>query len=106
MQWSYQEKLQRHVAIKVMIPLFFRDEQFSKRFIKEAQTAAQLNHPNIITIHDVGETGDSHYIVMEYLDGESLKSLLERKVRLPFSRVLSFLLQIEKKCNLLPLTIS
>ena len=57
-----QEKLQRQVAIKVMIPLLFRDEQFSKRFIKEAQTAAQLNHPNIITIHDVGETGDSYYI--------------------------------------------
>jgi serine/threonine protein kinase len=77
-----QEKLQRHVAIKVMIPLFFRDEQFSKRFIKEAQTAAQLNHPNIITIHDVGETGDSHYIVMEYLE-ESLSERLKQKGFLP-----------------------
>jgi serine/threonine protein kinase len=73
-----QEKLQRHVAIKVMIPLLFRDEQFSKRFIKEAQTAAQLNHPNIITIHDVGETGDSHYIVMEYLE-ESLSERLKQR---------------------------
>lgn len=73
-----QEKLQRHVAIKVMIPLLFRDEQFSKRFIKEAQTAAQLNHPNIITIHDVGETGDSYYIVMEYLE-ESLSQQLKQR---------------------------
>lgn len=73
-----QEKLQRQVAIKVMIPLLFRDELFSKRFIKEAQTAAQLNHPNIITIHDVGETGDSYYIVMEYLE-ESLSQRLKKK---------------------------
>jgi len=77
-----QEKLQRHVAIKVMIPLLFRDEQFSKRFIKEAQTAAQLNHPNIITIHDVGETGDSYYIVMEYLE-ESLSERLKQHGFLP-----------------------
>jgi len=73
-----QEKLQRQVAIKVMVPLLFRDEQFSKRFIKEAQTAAQLNHPNIITIHDVGETGDSYYIVMEYLE-ESLSQRLKQR---------------------------
>jgi serine/threonine protein kinase len=73
-----QEKLQRHVAIKVMIPLLFRDEQFSRRFIKEAQTAAQLNHPNIITIHDVGDTGDSYYIVMEYLE-ESLSDRLKQR---------------------------
>jgi serine/threonine protein kinase len=77
-----QEKLQRHVAIKVMIPLLFRDEQFSKRFIKEAQTAAQLNHPNIITIHDVGETGDSYFIVMEYLE-ESLSERLKQHGFLP-----------------------
>jgi tRNA A-37 threonylcarbamoyl transferase component Bud32 len=77
-----QEKLQRQVAIKVMIPLLFRDEQFSKRFIKEAQTAAQLNHPNIITIHDVGETRDSYYIVMEYLE-ESLSQRLKQRGFLP-----------------------
>jgi serine/threonine protein kinase len=77
-----QEKLQRQVAIKVMIPLLFRDEQFSKRFIKEAQTAAQLNHPNIITIHDVGETGDSYYIVMEYLE-ESLSQRLKKRGYFP-----------------------
>jgi len=77
-----QEKLQRNVAIKVMIPLLFRDEQFSRRFIKEAQTAAQLNHPNIITIHDVGETGDSYYIVMEYLE-ESLSERLKQRGSFP-----------------------
>jgi serine/threonine protein kinase len=73
-----QENLARKVAIKVLIPSLFRDEQFSARFIKEAQTAAQLVHPNIITIHDVGTEGDVFYIVMEYLE-ESLKQRLKRQ---------------------------
>ena len=77
-----QEKLQRHVAIKVMVPALFRDDQFSKRFVKEAQTAAQLSHPNIITIHDVGEAEHSHYIVMEYLE-ETLSDRLTLKKCLP-----------------------
>jgi len=73
-----QEKLQRHVAVKVMVPSLFRDDQFSRRFIKEAQTAAQLSHPNIITIHDVGEADSSYYIVMEYLE-ETLSNRLDQK---------------------------
>jgi len=72
-----QEKLEREVAIKVLIPSLFRDQQFSLRFIKEAQTAAKLIHPNIITIHDVGQVGDSYYIVMEYLE-ESLNDRIKR----------------------------
>ncbi len=72
-----QEKLAREVAIKVLIPSLFRDQQFSLRFIKEAQTAAKLIHPNIITIHDVGQVGDSYYIVMEYLE-ESLNDRIKR----------------------------
>lgn len=82
-----QEKLDRQVAIKVLIPHLFRDEQFSTRFIKEAQTAARLVHPNIITIHDVGEirTGSESslfYIVMEYL-AESLSARIKRRGLLP-----------------------
>jgi serine/threonine protein kinase len=73
-----QENLAREVAIKIMIPTLFRDEQFSARFIKEAQTAAQLAHPNIITIHDVGNTGDTYYIVMEYLP-ECLSARMKEK---------------------------
>jgi serine/threonine protein kinase len=72
-----QEKLAREVAIKVLIPSLFRDQQFSLRFIKEAQTAAKLVHPNIITIHDVGQVGESYYIVMEYLE-ESLNDRIKR----------------------------
>ncbi len=62
-----QENLERQVAIKVLVPALFRDEQFLQRFLKEARTAAKLVHPNIITIHDVGQSGSTYYIVMEYL---------------------------------------
>jgi serine/threonine protein kinase len=72
-----QENLQREVAIKVLVSSLFRDEQFSLRFIKEAQTAAKLSHPNIITIHDIGQVGDTYFIVMEYLH-ESLNDRIKK----------------------------
>lgn len=72
-----QENLQREVAIKVLVSSLFRDEQFSLRFIKEAQTAAKLSHPNIITIHDIGQVGETYYIVMEYLH-ESLNDRIKK----------------------------
>jgi len=77
-----QENLARKVAIKVLIPSLFRDKQFSTRFVKEAQTAAHLAHPNIITIHDIGRAGDSYYIVMEYLE-ESLSNRMKQGGPLP-----------------------
>lgn len=75
-----QENLQRDVAIKVLVPMLFRDKQFAVRFIKEARTAAQLNHQNIITVHDVGRIEDTYYIVMEYLP-ESLQQRLRKQGR-------------------------
>ncbi|HLP57848.1 MAG TPA: serine/threonine-protein kinase, partial [Candidatus Deferrimicrobium sp.] len=72
-----QENLQREVAIKVLESSLFRDDQFSERFKNEALTAAKLSHPNIITIHDIGQIGDTYYIVMEYLP-ESLKDRMQR----------------------------
>lgn len=76
-----QENLEREVAIKVLVPSLFRDQQFSLRFVKEAQTAAKLAHPNIITIHDIGKVEDTYYIVMEYLP-ESLTDRM-KKVGIP-----------------------
>ncbi len=69
---AVQKNLNRMVAIKILIPSVFRDSLFLKRFKREAQTLSKLVHPNIITVYDVGKTGDSYYIVMEYLQ-ESLK---------------------------------
>ena len=78
---AVQENLNRMVAIKILIPAIFRDSLFLKRFRREAQTLSKLVHPNIITIYDVGKTGDSYYIVMEYLQEgmkERIKSFRKR----------------------------
>jgi len=73
---ALQENLNRMVAIKVLIPEVFRDPLFLKRFMREAQTLSKLIHPNIITVYDVGQTGDTYYIVMEYLQ-ENLKERIK-----------------------------
>ncbi|NIM14082.1 MAG: protein kinase [Candidatus Aminicenantes bacterium] len=94
---GFQEKLAREVAIKVLDPLLLRDTQFAKRFVKEAQTAAQLVHPNIITIHDVGVVKDSehhyYYIVMEFL-AESLSERLKQGGPMPPEEALDIVKKI------------
>ena len=71
-------RLNRVVAIKVMPPHFALDEEMKQRFDREAQTIASLNHPNICVLHDVGKEVDHDFIVMEFLDGETLDERLER----------------------------
>lgn len=77
-----QENLDRLVAVKVLIPESFRDKHFLKRFIREARTLSKLIHPHIVTIHDVGKTEKSYYIIMEYLQ-ESLKDRIRKKKMKP-----------------------
>ena len=72
-----QEKLNRRVAIKVLNPLLLVDPNFAKRFIKEAETAAGLTHSGIVHIYDMGQAGTHYYIVMEYLEGGSLKDRIK-----------------------------
>jgi len=74
-----QEKLDRTVAIKVLKSHHLKDENFAKRFLKEAETAANLIHPNIVTIYDVGEADGLFYIVMELLDS-SLKDNIKQMI--------------------------
>jgi serine/threonine-protein kinase len=71
--------LNRTVAIKVLSAYFKDDPGFNKRFTREAETMAQLRHPNIITIHDFGDQEGLPFIVMEYLTGETLSQLLARQ---------------------------
>ncbi len=71
--------LNRIVAIKVLRPQFASDEEFVERFRREAQAAASLSHPNIVSIYDVGQDGDRYYIVMEYVSGRSLKDLIREQ---------------------------
>jgi len=69
--------LGRKVAIKILHYRFLGDDTFKKRFLREAKYASRLNHPNICTIYQVGEFKGINYIVMEYIEGESLKNLLK-----------------------------
>ncbi|NLP15237.1 MAG: serine/threonine protein kinase, partial [Clostridium sp.] len=71
--------LNRFVAIKILRPEFINDEEFLKRFRIEAQAAASLSHSNIVSIYDVGQEDDIHYIVMEYVNGITLKDYVEQK---------------------------
>lgn len=91
---AYQANLQRHVAIKVLLPSLAEDMDLVKRFLREAQSAAALRHPNVITIHDVGSEEQTHYIVMEYLEGMTLAELLAQEAVLPPERILNIGRQI------------
>ncbi|MHB8986009.1 MAG: protein kinase domain-containing protein, partial [Eubacteriales bacterium] len=66
--------LNRFVTIKVLRPEFTSDEEFVKRFSREAQAIARLSHPNIVSIFDVGREGEVPYLVMEYVEGDNLKN--------------------------------
>ena len=76
-------QLGREVAVKVLRPEYLRDPDFSSRFRQEAQNAASLSHPNVVTVYDYGEDPSGPYIVMEYVDGEDLATILRNNGPLP-----------------------
>jgi serine/threonine protein kinase len=86
-------RLNRMVAVKVLAPGRTRDPAGRRRFIQEAQAASALNHPNIITIHDILPDGDTQYMVMEYVSGKTLHDLIAGG-KLPVSQVLQLALQM------------
>ena len=71
-------RLNRPVAIKVLPPHFSDNSEMKQRFEREAQTIASLNHPNICTLHDIGKEGETDFLVMEYLEGETLAERIAR----------------------------
>jgi len=73
---AVQKSLNREVALKVMSPALAADPNFTERFMREGRTVAQLSHPNIVTIHDIGVSDYHHYIAMEYVQGGSLTKYL------------------------------
>lgn len=80
---AYQPTLDRYVAVKVLPSYHARDPIFVKRFTQEARSVAKLAHPNIVQIHDFGNQDDITYIVMEYVDGGTLKDRLKRPLSVP-----------------------
>ncbi|MEO5884408.1 MAG: protein kinase, partial [Candidatus Limnocylindrales bacterium] len=76
-------QLGREVAVKLLRPEYLRDPDFSSRFRQEAQNAASLSHPNVVTVYDYGEDPSGPFIVMEYVDGEDLATILRRNGPLP-----------------------
>ncbi|NLK00583.1 MAG: Stk1 family PASTA domain-containing Ser/Thr kinase [Clostridia bacterium] len=86
--------LNRFIAIKVLRPEFSSDEDFTRRFRREAQAVASLSHPNIIAIHDVGQEDEIHYLVMEYVEGEDLKTLIRREGALSQDKAVETAVQI------------
>jgi tRNA A-37 threonylcarbamoyl transferase component Bud32 len=73
---AHDELLDRPVAVKVLFPELAQDDSFVERFRREAQSAARLNHPNIVSVYDFGEDQDALYIVMEYVEGQTLRDVV------------------------------
>lgn len=86
--------LNRYVAVKILRSEFTNDEEFVKRFVVEAQSAASLSHPNIVSIYDVGHEGNIHYIVMEYVNGITLKDYIMQKGVLDWRDAVNIAIQI------------
>lgn len=86
--------LNRFVAVKILRPEYTNDEEFVKRFLIEAQSVARLSHPNIVPIYDVGNENGIHYIVMEYVQGITLKELIKRRRVLKWSDAVNIGIQI------------
>ena len=80
----YDSRLERNVALKFMSPSLLATEAAAERFVREARSAARINHPNVVTLHSVSEVGDLPYLVMEYVNGKSLeKQINDSSLALP-----------------------
>lgn len=88
------QKLNRFVAVKVLKQEFGENANFVSKFRIEAQAAAGLMHPNIVNVYDVGEEGGIHYIVMELVEGITLKKYIEKKARLSVKEAISIAIQV------------
>ena len=87
-------RLNRLVAIKILKDEFARDEEFRRRFRAEGQAVAMLSHPNIVQVYDVSSSDNANFIVMELIDGISLKQYMEKKGSLNWKETLHFAMQI------------
>ena len=86
--------LDRKVAVKVLRGDLASDDKFIRRFQREALSVSNLSHPNIVEVYDVGEEDGNHYIVMEYIEGKTLKQLLKKRESLTLTEVIDIMTQL------------
>ena len=104
---GYDRDLTRSVAIKTLAAHLAQEEEFVKRFVREARAIAQLSHPNIVTIHEIGAQGGAPFIVMEYVKGHALSQYIARTGRIETRRALEIARQVAlalaeaHRCNII-----
>ena len=91
---AYDTILDRDVAVKVLRGDLSNDEKFVRRFQREALNSSSLSHPNIVEVYDVGDDNGQYFIVMEYIEGKNLKTLLKKRGKLTVSEVIDIMSQI------------
>jgi len=79
---GHDRELDRRVAVKLLSERVAGDDPLRRRFLRESRLAARLSHPNVVSVYDAGEDGGVPYIVMEYVEGETVADLLRRRGRL------------------------
>ena len=89
-----QDSIGRPVALKIMFPQFTSNREYLQRFMREAKISCELNHPNIVKGLDFGESNGRYYFAMEYIDGPSLKEVIQKEGRLPEKKATEYVLQI------------
>lgn len=89
-------KLNRYVAVKILKPEYSEDKSFVTKFRAEAQSAAGLIHPNIVNVYDVGDEDGIYYIVMELVEGITLKKYISKRGKIPYKEAVSIALQVAK----------
>lgn len=86
--------LNRYVAIKILRPEFTKDAQFVENFKRESQAAANLQHPNIVSVYDVGKEGNIHFIVMELIDGRPLSDIIKERAPMDYRQAIEITRQV------------
>ena len=93
-------KLNRFVAVKILKDEFKNNEEIVRRFKKEATAIANLSNPNVVNVLDVGTQDDINYIVMEYVEGKTLKDIIKEKGALPYEVAISIGIKVAKALEL------
>ncbi len=93
---AFDTRLRRPVVLKVIRDGLLNDDTASRRFLREARSAARIQHPNIATVFDQGQQGDTFFYAMEFIEGETLQSLIKRVEKLPPQAALEIILQVTK----------